>query len=178
MKYLSGEQDLLRWCASSHLLAMSPVCIVVDGVTNLLDGAAVGAAPREVRLARCLAMLADAATHAGERLLARGGSTSTVRGAAAHTACQLLIGDRCSDGGEAPPLWFVWRRWTPLVLTCRSLRSGHPGPGAEPVWDGGGTVYTLGVLPTDGGPKGMAHCRYSVTSSAIVADGVVDAMAA
>ena len=154
MKYLHGEEELVKWCASLHLVTALPHCILLDGLTSLLDApgprdghGAAGLAPREVRLARCLALLTDATQFAASRAAAG----TPPRG------CQLIISDRSADGGDSPPLWFVWRRWTPLVLTCRSC----------------GPSFQLGVLPTDTGPQCRTALRYSRTATALVAEGLV-----
>jgi hypothetical protein len=177
MKYLRGEDDLVRWCASSHLLATPPHCVLVDGLTALLDrdvreGARThgGNMAREVRLARCLALLVDATQHATARLArAAEAGSSTVK------TCQLLIGDRSGDGGEAPPMWFVWRRWTPLALICRTARAHADSTGGqqEPGFHGSGTAYQLALLPSETGPACPGSVRYSRTANTIVADAVM-----
>ena len=154
MKYLHSEEELVKWCASLHLMSALPHVILLDGLTALLDApgqrdshGAAGLPPREVRLARCLALLTDAVQFAAGRA-----QTGTP-----PRGCQLIISDRSSDGGDSPPLWFVWRRWTPLVLTCRTV----------------GASYHLGVLPTDTGPRCRTALRYSRTATALVAEGLV-----
>jgi len=199
MKYVTCIADVVAFAACLHLLAADddendddasrllprrPAAVIVDGLSSLppddkpsseasssFGGGAGDRRATERAVIRALATLSDATAGAWRKSKGEGRNEESLSSPPSPPPIALVVAEESSPDGRAP--FYLYRRWLPLVLTCRPAHElavvGRRGGG------GFGNVLSLSPLPP---AAGGAALDFNSTTAAPAANAASPAVAA